>query len=270
VQEKSGFVPNVFLTLAYRLTNFGRSLPITSSDGKGQRSLQSRARDDRGCDLQRQPMHYCVIAHGAILRIRAKNPQIAGPDRRQLPQGDITPRQRAMLDFAMKVSTEAHTISEADFTAIAATASATTTHGISRRSQRSSRCRTGWPTSPACAQRRILPDGAVAKVSGIANGEWRIGKHSSQARFFYSLLATPIRLSIIRRGTAPAGQIDCVLPFARLNAFSSALAKLASTLLREIFRRRKSAQRNSLNGVVSLAKPPTRATRRRGCGMDRP
>ena len=60
-----------------------------------------------------------MIAHGAILRIRAKNPQIADQIAVNYRKADITPRQRAMLDFAMKVSTEAHRISEEDFAAIA-------------------------------------------------------------------------------------------------------------------------------------------------------
>ena len=63
--------------------------------------------------------HYCVIAHGAILRIRAKNPQIADQIAVNYRKADITPRQRAMLDFAMKVSMEANKISGADFTDIA-------------------------------------------------------------------------------------------------------------------------------------------------------
>jgi uncharacterized peroxidase-related enzyme len=63
--------------------------------------------------------HYCVIAHGAILRIRAKNPEIADQVAVNYRKADITPRQRAMLDFAMKVSVEAHKISEADFVEIA-------------------------------------------------------------------------------------------------------------------------------------------------------
>jgi uncharacterized peroxidase-related enzyme len=63
--------------------------------------------------------HYCVIAHGAILRIRAKNPQIADQIAVNYLKADITPRQRAMLDFAMKVCREAHLISEADFAEIA-------------------------------------------------------------------------------------------------------------------------------------------------------
>jgi len=92
-----------------------------------------------------------VIAHGAILRIRAKNPMIADQIAVNYRKADITPRQRAMLDFAMKVSTEAHLVSEADFAAVAATAFPTRTSGTSPRSRPSSRCRTGSPMSRACA-----------------------------------------------------------------------------------------------------------------------
>src|SRR5437868_7234317 len=62
--------------------------------------------------------HYCVVAHAAILRIRAKNPQIADQIAINYRKADITPRQRAMLDFAMKVSAEAQKISDADFAEI--------------------------------------------------------------------------------------------------------------------------------------------------------
>jgi len=62
---------------------------------------------------------YCVIAHGAILRIRAKNPQIADQIAVNYRKADITPRQKAMLDFALKVSREAEGISETDFSDIA-------------------------------------------------------------------------------------------------------------------------------------------------------
>src|SRR5438132_1938710 len=62
---------------------------------------------------------YCVVAHGAILRIRAKNPVIADQIAVNYRKADITPRQRAMLDFAMKVSQAANTVSEADFAEIA-------------------------------------------------------------------------------------------------------------------------------------------------------
>jgi uncharacterized peroxidase-related enzyme len=62
---------------------------------------------------------YCVVAHGAILRIRAKNPIIADQIATNYRKADITARQRAMLDFAMKVSRAAETVSEADFSEIA-------------------------------------------------------------------------------------------------------------------------------------------------------
>jgi uncharacterized peroxidase-related enzyme len=62
---------------------------------------------------------YCVIAHGAILRIRAKNPQIADQIAANYRKADITPRQRAMLDFAIKISRKAHLISDADLATIA-------------------------------------------------------------------------------------------------------------------------------------------------------
>src|SRR5690606_4137468 len=61
---------------------------------------------------------YCVIAHGAILRIRAKNPLIADQIAVNYRKADITPRQRAMLDFAMKVALEAQTVGDDDFKAL--------------------------------------------------------------------------------------------------------------------------------------------------------
>ena len=120
VQEKSGFVPNVFLTLAYRPDEFRAFFAyhdaLMEKDGgltKAEREMIVVATSSANQCL------YCVIAHGAILRIRAKNPQIADQIAVNYRKADITPRHRAMLDFAMKVSTEAHEISERDFTDIA-------------------------------------------------------------------------------------------------------------------------------------------------------
>jgi uncharacterized peroxidase-related enzyme len=120
VQEKSGFIPNVFLTLAYRPDEFRAFFAyhdaLMEKDGgltKAEREMIVVATSSAN------QCHYCVIAHGAILRIRAKNPQIADQIAINYRKADITPRQRAMLDFAMKVSTEAQKISEADFSAIA-------------------------------------------------------------------------------------------------------------------------------------------------------
>jgi len=120
VQEKSGFIPNVFLTLAYRPEEFRAFFAyhdaLMEKDGgltKAEREMIVVATSSAN------QCQYCVIAHGAILRIRAKNPQIADQIAVNYRKADITPRQRAMLDFAMKVSTEAHEISERDFTDIA-------------------------------------------------------------------------------------------------------------------------------------------------------
>ena len=120
VQEKSGFVPNVFLTLAYRPDEFRAFFAYHDAlmDKEGGLTKAEREMIVVATSSANQ-CHYCVIAHGAILRIRAKNPQIADQIAINYRKADITPRQKAMLDFAMKVSTEAQKISEQDFTAIA-------------------------------------------------------------------------------------------------------------------------------------------------------
>src|ERR1700755_1825088 len=116
VQEKSGFVPNVFLSLACRPDEFRAFFAyhdaLMEKDGgltKAEREMIVVATSSfNNCE-------YCVIAHGAILRIRAKNPLIADQIAINYLKADITPRQRAMLDFAMKVCREAHLIAEGDF-----------------------------------------------------------------------------------------------------------------------------------------------------------
>ena len=120
VQEKSGFVPNVFLTLAWRPDEFRAFFAYHDAlmDKEGGLTKAEREMIVVATSSANQ-CHYCVIAHGAILRIRAKNPQIADQIAVNYRKADITPRQRAMLDFAMKVSTAAETISDADFAEIA-------------------------------------------------------------------------------------------------------------------------------------------------------
>src|ERR1700743_1261449 len=120
VQEKSGFVPNVFLTLAYRPDEFraffayhDALMDKDSGLTKAEREMIVVATSSAN------QCHYCVVAHGAILRIRAKNPQIADQIAINYRKADITARQKAMLDFAMKVSAEAPKISEQDFAEIA-------------------------------------------------------------------------------------------------------------------------------------------------------
>ena len=154
VQEKSGFIPNVFLTLAYRPDEFRAFFAyhdaLMEKDGgltKAEREMIVVATSSAN------QCHYCVIAHGAILRIRAKNPQIADQIAVNYRKADITPRQRAMLDFAMKVSREAQQDFGSGFRRRRRPRlQPTTTSGISPRSRRSLRCRTGWPTSPRCVR----------------------------------------------------------------------------------------------------------------------
>ena len=120
VQEKSGFVPNVFLALAHRPDEFRAFFAYHDALMERDSGLTKAEREMIVVATSAaNQCHYCVIAHGAILRIRAKNPQIADQIAVNYRKADITPRQRAMLDFAMKVSTEAHRISEADFADIA-------------------------------------------------------------------------------------------------------------------------------------------------------
>lgn len=116
VQEKSGFVPNVFLALAHRPAEwrafFAYHDALMDKDGgltKAEREMIVVATSNaNGCQ-------YCVVAHGAILRIRAKNPLIADQVAINYRKADITPRQKAMLDFAMKVAVDSANVGEADY-----------------------------------------------------------------------------------------------------------------------------------------------------------
>ena len=116
VQEKSGFVPNVFLALAHRPDEFraffahhDALMERDSGLSKAEREMIVVATSAAN------ECQYCVVAHGAILRIRAKNPLIADQVAINYRKADLTDRQRAMLDFAMKVSRDAATVDEADF-----------------------------------------------------------------------------------------------------------------------------------------------------------
>ena len=115
VQEKSGFVPNVFLALANRPDEFRAFFAyhdaLMEKEGgltKGEREMIVVATSAHNQCI------YCVVAHGAILRIREKNPQLADQIATNYRKADITPRQKAMLDFALKVSKSSHEINNAD------------------------------------------------------------------------------------------------------------------------------------------------------------
>ena len=116
VQEKAGFVPNVFLVLAHRPDELRAFFAYHDALMEKEGGLTKADREmivvttssDNDCQ-------YCVVAHGAILRIRAKDPLIADQVAVNYRKADITPRQMAMLDFAMKVSNDAKSICEEDF-----------------------------------------------------------------------------------------------------------------------------------------------------------
>lgn len=120
VQDKSGFIPNVFLALAHRPEEFRAFFSYhdslmnkESGISKGEREMIVVATSALNECL------YCVVAHGAILRIREKNSLIADQLATNYKKADITDRQRAMLDFAVKVSRHANTISDEDIQALA-------------------------------------------------------------------------------------------------------------------------------------------------------
>jgi uncharacterized peroxidase-related enzyme len=120
VQEKSGFVPNVFLALAYRPDEFRAFFAYHDALMEKEGGLTKAEREMIVvATSSANHCEYCVIAHGAILRIRAKNPLISDQIAINYRNADITPRQTAMLDFAMKVCTEPYLIAEADFATLA-------------------------------------------------------------------------------------------------------------------------------------------------------
>lgn len=116
VQEKAGFVPNVFLALAYRPDECRAFFAYHDALMEKNEGLTKAEREMIVVATSNANFcQYCVVAHGAILRIRAKNPLIADQVAVNYRKADITPRQKAMLDYAMKVSLSAHEIGDADF-----------------------------------------------------------------------------------------------------------------------------------------------------------
>ncbi len=119
VQQKSGFVPNVFLVLARRPDEFRAFFAYHDALMEKPGNLTKAEREMIVVATSNaNQCQYCVIAHGAILRIRAKNPLIADQVAINYRKADISPRQKAMLDFAMKIAFEAYAVSEADYTAL--------------------------------------------------------------------------------------------------------------------------------------------------------
>ena len=121
VQEKAGFVPNVFLAFAHRPAEFraffayhDALLLRESGLSKGDKEMIIVATSGINRCL------YCVVAHGALLRIYEKNPLVADQVAVNHRKADITPRQRAMLDFAVKVAERSHEVTDGDIAALRA------------------------------------------------------------------------------------------------------------------------------------------------------
>ena len=113
VQEKSGFIPNVFLVLAHRPDEFRAFFAYHDAlMEKGGNLTKAEREMIVVATSAANQCQYCVVAHGAILRIRAKNPLIADQVAVNYRKADITPRQKAVLDFAMKVAFEAYAVDE--------------------------------------------------------------------------------------------------------------------------------------------------------------
>ena len=119
VQEKAGFVPNVFLLLARRPAEFRAFVAYHDALMDKREGLTAAEREMIVVAVSSaNQCQYCVVAHGAILRIYEKKPLVADQVAVNYRKADITPRQRAMLDFAMKVCLRSHEIEEADFAAL--------------------------------------------------------------------------------------------------------------------------------------------------------
>jgi 4-carboxymuconolactone decarboxylase len=116
VQDKAGFVPNVFVALAHRPDEFRAFFAYHDALMEKEGGLTKAEREmivvaTSGANQ----CQYCVVAHGAILRVRAKDPLVADQVAINYRKADISERQRAMLDFAMKVSQRSGEVGEADF-----------------------------------------------------------------------------------------------------------------------------------------------------------
>ena len=119
VQEKAGFIPNVFLAWAHRPEEFRAFFAYHDALLEKEGGLTKAEREMIVVATSSlNHCHYCVIAHGAILRIRGKHPLLADQVAVNYLNADLTPRQRAMLDFAVKVAERSHQVSAEDFAAL--------------------------------------------------------------------------------------------------------------------------------------------------------
>ena len=116
VQERSGFIPNVYAVLARRPDEFRAFFAYHDALMEKEGGLTKAEREMIVvATSSMNQCQYCVVAHGAILRIRAKNPLVADQVAVNYRKADITPRQKAMLDFAVTVALRSYSVGEADF-----------------------------------------------------------------------------------------------------------------------------------------------------------
>lgn len=116
VQEKAGFIPNVFLGLAGREAEFRAFFDYHDALMEGESGLSKAEREMIVVATSAaNDCLYCVIAHGAVLRIRSSNPRLADQLATNYRLAEITPRQRAMLDFAVKLATHSATVDATDY-----------------------------------------------------------------------------------------------------------------------------------------------------------
>lgn len=116
VQEKSGFVPNVFIALARRPAEFRAFFAYHDALMEKEGGLSKADREMIVVATSAlNNCIYCVVAHGAILRIREKNRLIADQVATNYRKADISPRRKAMLDFATKVAARSHEVNDGDF-----------------------------------------------------------------------------------------------------------------------------------------------------------
>lgn len=119
VQQKSGFVPNVFLALAHRPDEFRAFFAYHDALMEKNEGLSKAEREMIVVATSAvNNCLYCVVAHGAILRIRAKNPRVADQLAVNSAKAEVTLRQRAMVDFALKVATDSAHINADDYAAL--------------------------------------------------------------------------------------------------------------------------------------------------------
>ena len=119
VEEKAGFIPNVFLALAHRPAEFRAFFDYHDALMLKEGGLSKAEREMIVVATSAvNDCHYCVIAHGAILRIHAKDSLVADQVAVNYRKADISPKQRAMLDFAVKTARSPGAIDNADFIAL--------------------------------------------------------------------------------------------------------------------------------------------------------